>query len=74
MATRPKIPSYTVPVVDQDGRMNLDWYRFFAQLTQVGEVVTTAGAGAGTLPATPEGFATIFVNSEEKRFPYYPVS
>lgn len=74
MATRPKIPSYTVPVVDSDGRMNLDWYKFLSQLTQVGEAVTTAGSGAATLPANPEGFATIFINSAEKRIPYYPVS
>jgi hypothetical protein len=75
MATRPKLPPQTVPLVDAQGRVNIDWYRYLAQMPVAGDVETTAGAGGvAVLPPNPEGFVTITVNGEKKRQPFYPVS
>lgn len=73
MATKPKIPNAGVPLVGPDGRLNTDWLKLFAQSSHVGTPATTATGGAGTLPANPVGFITIYVNGTERKVPYYDV-
>lgn len=73
MATRPKIPVTTVPIVGPDGMLNVEWLRAFQQQAHIGEFATTATAGAGTLPAQPVGFITVYVNGTERKIPFYAV-
>lgn len=73
MATKPKIPNAGVPLVGPDGRMTQEWYRYFAAQHHVGNFATTATGGAGTLPANPVGFITIFVDGTERKQPFYNV-
>lgn len=72
MATKPKVPPPTVPIIDiKTGRMTKDWYDYFASLPATGEVDTTATAGTATLPAAPVGFETFTLNGEIKKRPFY---
>lgn len=73
MATTPKVPNVSVPVVDASGRMTPDWYRFFAQLAHVGAVDVAVGAAgaAAALPATPKGYHTEWINGEQVLVPHY---
>lgn len=73
MATRPKIPKFDAPFLDKTGRLDKQWFNELSQTAHVGTPATTATAGAGTLPATPEGFITIFVNGTEMKVPFYKV-
>lgn len=73
MATRPKLPPQTTPLVDKDGRMTLDWYRFFSSLPSAGAFQTTVGAAgaASALPATPTGYKTETINGAQYVVPFY---
>lgn len=73
MATRPKLPNASVPVVGPDGRMTPEWYRALSQFTQVGEFATTVGAAgaADALPAAPTGYYTVYVNGDARVVPFY---
>ena len=77
MATRPRIPSFDVPLVGPDGRVNVEWFKAWSKFTQAGEFETTVGAagGASALPATPKGYITVFVTiggeSVPKQIPFY---
>lgn len=71
MATKPKIPKYGVPFMDTSGVPNTDWFNALAQQSHSGEPATSASAGAATLPATPVGFITIYVNGAPKLVPFY---
>lgn len=71
MSTKPKVPRFDVPVVEQGGTTNKEWWRALSEQAHVGDVATTATAGAGTLPAAPVGFITIYVNSTARKVPFY---
>jgi len=73
MATKPKLPKFDAPVLDRSGRLDKQWFNDLSQQSHVGTPATTASAGAGTLPATPAGFITIYVNGAEKKVPFYDV-
>jgi hypothetical protein len=63
MATKPAIPKFDSPVLDSSGRMTLEWYRFFSQLSHSGTLATSASAaGAVALPANCKGFKTEWLN------------
>ena len=73
MATKPKIPNASVPVVGPDGLMTPEWYRALSQLAQSGEFSLTVGAAgaADALPATPSGYITVYVNGGAQQVPFY---
>lgn len=73
MSTKPKVPKFDVPLIGSDGRISKDWFAAFSVGAHSGEYATTATAGAGTLPATPVGFITIYVNGTERKVAFYDV-
>lgn len=77
MATKPRLPNISVPVIGPDGRMTPEWYRALSQFTQSGAFSLTVGAAgaAAALPATPTGYITVYVSvggeSVPKLQPFY---
>lgn len=71
MATKPRVPKFDAPVFDDLTHFSREWYQAFQQQAHTGTPATTATGGAGTLPANPVGFITVYVNGEEKRVPFY---
>lgn len=71
MATQPKMPKFDGPVLDDLNHLTREWYQALRQQAHTGTPDTTATGGAGTLPANPVGFLTVYVNGEEKRVPFY---
>lgn len=77
MATKPRLPNASVPVIGPDGRMTPEWYRAFSQFAQAGEFSLTVGAAgaADAPPATPTGYVTVYVSvggeSVPKLMPFY---
>ncbi len=69
----------STPIIDQNSpdMVNKEWFRFFNRLgikanILDGNITLSATAGvANTLPATPEGYMTIFLKGSTYKVPYY---
>jgi hypothetical protein len=47
-------------------------WRFNSTNLRLDGTAATASAGAGSLPATPEGFLQVTINGTTRKIPYYP--
>jgi hypothetical protein len=71
VSTKPKVPGFDVPLTNPQGYTDKEWFRALSEQAHVGDVATTATGGAGTLPAAPVGFFTVYVNGTARKVPFY---